>query len=42
MKAFIIACSAAVVIAIIGGIVLSNIQASADRAFSTSAVRLDR
>jgi hypothetical protein len=42
MKAFIIACSAAVVIAIIGGIVLSNIQEPVDRAFSTSAVRLGR
>jgi hypothetical protein len=40
MKTFIIACVAAVVIAVIGGVVLSGIQEPADQAFSTSAVRL--
>lgn len=40
MKAFIIACVAAVVIAAICGVVLNSIQEPADQAFSTSAVRL--
>ena len=40
MKTFIIACAAAIVIAIIGGVVLSGMQESAQTAFSTSAVRL--
>jgi hypothetical protein len=40
MKTFIIACVAAIVIAVIGGVVLSGIQEPADQAFSTSAVRL--
>ena len=40
MKAFIIACIAAVIIAIIGGLVLNSIQEPVDKAFSTSAVRL--
>ena len=40
MKAFFLACIAAVVIAIIGVVVLNRIQEPADRAFSTSAVRL--
>jgi hypothetical protein len=40
MKTFIIACVAAVVIAIIGGVVLNGMQESVDKAFSTSAVRL--
>jgi hypothetical protein len=40
MKSFIIACVAAVVIAIIGGFALNSIQEPVDRAFSTSAVRL--
>jgi len=40
MKTFIIACVAAVVIAVIGGVVLSGIQEPADQAFSTSSVRL--
>jgi len=40
MKTFIIACVAAVVIAVIGGVVLNGIQEPADQAFSTSAVRL--
>ncbi|HEY1473647.1 MAG TPA: hypothetical protein VGF53_06145 [Pseudolabrys sp.] len=40
MKTFIIACVAAVVIAIIGGVVLNSIQQPADKAFSTEGVRL--
>lgn len=41
MKTFIIACAAAIVIAIIGGVVLGNIQESADKAFTSgSSVRL--
>ncbi len=40
MKAFIIACISAVVVAIIGGLVLNNIQEPVDKAYSTSAVRL--
>jgi len=40
MKTFLIACVAAVLIAVIGGVVLSGIQEPVDRAFSTSAVRL--
>jgi hypothetical protein len=42
VKAFIIACIAAVIIAIIGGIVLNSIQEPVDKAFSTSAVRLGK
>jgi len=41
MKSFIAACLTAVVIAIIGGVVLSGINEPADRAFSsTTGVRL--
>ena len=40
MKAFVFACIAAVVIAIIGAIVLGGMQELADHAFSSSAVRL--
>lgn len=40
MKTFIIACAAAIVIAIIGGVVLDGMQVSAQNAFSTSAVRV--
>jgi hypothetical protein len=40
MKAFIIACVAAIVLAVFGGIALNGMQESADEAFSTSAVRL--
>ena len=39
MKTFLIACVAAIVIAVIGGVVLSGIQQPADKAF-TEAVRL--
>ena len=40
MKAFVIACVAAVIIAVIGGVVLNSIQEPVDKAFSTTAVRL--
>ena len=40
MMVFIIACIAAVVIAVIGGLVLNSVQEPVDKAFSTSAVRL--
>ncbi|HTQ81908.1 MAG TPA: hypothetical protein VMI47_01465 [Pseudolabrys sp.] len=40
MKAFIIACVAAVVIACIGVVVLNSIQEPVDEAFTTNAVRL--
>jgi hypothetical protein len=42
MRAFLLACVAAVIIAIIGVIVLNSIQESADYAFTTSAVSLDK
>ena len=40
MKTFIVACVAAIIIAVIGGVVLSSIQESVDKAFTTTAVRL--
>ena len=40
MKTFIVACLAAIVIAVIGGVVLTSIQEPVDKAFSTGAVRL--
>jgi hypothetical protein len=40
MKIFIMACVVAVIIAVIGGVALNSIQEPADKAFSTSAVRL--
>lgn len=41
MKTFIAACAAAIVIAVIGGAVLSSIQEPVDKAFSSSTgVRL--
>jgi hypothetical protein len=40
MKAFLLACVAAVIIAIIGVVVLNTIQESADQAFKTSAARV--
>ena len=40
MKTFLIACVAAIVIAVIGGVVLSGIQQQADKAFTTESVRL--
>jgi hypothetical protein len=42
MKAFLLACVAAVIITIIGVVVLNSIQESADQAFTTSAVRLGK
>ena len=40
MKTFILACLAAILIAAIGGVVLNTVQESADKAFSTTGVRL--
>jgi len=41
MKPFLIACVTAIVIAVLGGVVLSGIQEPADKAFSSSTgVRL--
>ena len=40
MKSFIIACLAAIVIAVIGGVVLNGINEPVDQAFSTTGVRL--
>lgn len=41
MKPFLIACVAAIIIAIIGVAVLNGVQEPADEAFATNAVRLD-
>jgi hypothetical protein len=40
MKTFIIACVAAIVIAVIGGVVLNSVQEPVDKAFTTTGVRL--
>jgi hypothetical protein len=40
MKAFILACATAIVIAVIGFAVLDAYQEPSDKAFSTTAVRL--
>ena len=40
MKAFVVACVAAIVIAVIGAFVLDGIQEPVQKAFSTSYVRL--
>ena len=40
MKTFIVACLAAVIIAVIGGLVLNSMQEPVDKAFSTTGVRL--
>ncbi len=40
MKTFIVACVAAIVIAVIGGVVLNSVQEPVDKAFTTDAVRL--
>jgi hypothetical protein len=41
MKTFIVACVAAIVLAVIGGVVLSNVPDTAEKAFSSAtAVRL--
>jgi len=41
MKPFIIACVVAIIIAIIGGVALNSVQETANKAFSTTSVRLD-
>ena len=40
MKTFIMACVAAILIAVMGGVVLNTIQEPVDKAFTTNAVRL--
>lgn len=41
MKTFLMACAAAIVIAVVGGVVLNSIQEPADKAYSSSTgVRL--
>jgi len=40
MRTFLIACAVAIIIAIIGGVVLSNVHDSAATAYSTPYVRL--
>ena len=40
MKSFVLACVAALAIAVIGGVVLNSIQKPADEAYSTTGVRL--
>ncbi|HXD45216.1 MAG TPA: hypothetical protein VN655_08780 [Pseudolabrys sp.] len=40
MKSFVVACVTAIVIAVIGGVVLTSLQEPADEAYSTSSVRL--
>ena len=40
MKTFIVACIAAIVIAVIGGVALHSIPEPADKAFSTTGGRL--
>ena len=40
MKTFIVACVAAIIIAVIGGVVLNSMQEPVDKAFTTSATRL--
>jgi hypothetical protein len=40
MKSFVLACAAAIVIAIVAGFALSHVQQPVDLAFSTTGVRL--
>jgi len=40
MRAFLIGCATAIILAIIGGVVLSNVQENAATAYSTQYVRL--
>ena len=41
MKTFLIACAAAIAIALVGGVVLNGVQETADKAFSSpTGVRL--
>jgi hypothetical protein len=42
VKMIVFACRAAVIIAVVGAVALSNIQEPVAKAFSTSAVRLGR
>ena len=42
MRAFLLACVAAVIIAIIGVVVLNSIQEPVDQAFATSAARVGK
>lgn len=40
MKSFVLACVAAIVIAVIAGFALNSVQKPAEQAYSTTAVRL--
>jgi hypothetical protein len=40
MKAFVVACAAAVILAVVGGIVLDSMQEPADQAFRTPYTRV--
>jgi hypothetical protein len=40
MKSFLIACATAIVLAVIGGVILSSMQEPVAKAYSTGAVRL--
>jgi Tfp pilus assembly major pilin PilA len=40
MKAFLLACVAAVILAIIGGLALNSVQEPVDKAYTTTSVRL--
>ncbi len=40
MKTFIVACVAAIIIAVIGGVVLNSVQEPVEKAFTTTGVRL--
>jgi len=40
MKTFLVACVAAIIIAVIGGVVLNSVQETAEQAYSTTSVRL--
>jgi cell division protein FtsN len=40
MKTFIVACAAAIIVAVIGGIVLNSMNEPVEKAFSASSVRL--
>jgi hypothetical protein len=40
MKSFIIACAAAIIIAIVGGLVLDSVQEPVDQAFTTPYARV--
>ena len=40
MKTFLVACIAAVVIAVIGGVVLNSVGDSSEKAYTTTAARI--